>query len=126
VTQQRLFPRFAADGSVTITVAGKRLMGRTANLSRGGLCAMLAEPITVGAPVALEAALAFDNDSFSEPLAFVGRVVWCTAVGARFQVGVAFVSVTPEAVTYLDVFLRYLEEGKRKQRAASRTDPFDD
>ena len=111
MTQPRQFPRYAIEAAVTLTVGGRDVHGRTANLSRGGACAMMEEPIAVGERVAIEMALVFDNDSLSEPLSLVGRVVWCTAVEKKHQVGLSFVGLKAEQAKYLDIFLKYLKEG---------------
>jgi c-di-GMP-binding flagellar brake protein YcgR len=113
VDQKRQFPRFALEASVKLTAGGRTIQGRTANLSRGGLCAMVSDAVPTGSRVDVELALVFENDSLSEPLQLVGRVVWCTPVEARYQVGLAFLALAPDASKFLDVFLKYLQEGKR-------------
>src|SRR5690242_5917077 len=104
-TQPREHPRYALEATVKLTTPTRESTGRTANLSRGGLCAMMAEAFPVGDAVAIDVALVFDNDSLSEPLSLKGRVVWCAKVKASYQVGLAFTGLTPETVKYLDVFL---------------------
>ena len=125
--QKRQYPRFALEAEVTLTADGRSASGRTSNLSRGGFCAMMPAPLPVGARVEVEIALVFDNESSSEPLRLPGRVVWCTAVEKQHQVGLSFGAISPEAGRYLDVFLRFLAEGKRMSRAeaSGSGDPFD-
>jgi len=108
-SQPRQHPRYALEATVKLTTPTRESTGRTANLSRGGLCAMMAEPYPVGERVDIDVALVFDNDSLSEPLSLKGRVVWCTKVEPSFQVGLAFTGLTPETVKYLDVFLKFLD-----------------
>jgi Tfp pilus assembly protein PilZ len=115
VTQQRQFPRYALEAAVTLTLGDRVVRGRASNLSRGGASVMMEEAIAVGERVAIEMALVFDNDSLSEPLSLVGRVVWCTAVAKKneqtHQVGLSFVGLKGEQTKYLDIFLKYLKEG---------------
>jgi hypothetical protein len=111
VTQQRQFPRFALEAAVTLTVANQVVRGRTSNLSRGGICAMVDEAVPAGGRVEIEMALVFDNDSQSEPLSLSGRIVWCTPLGARFQVGLSFTALRSEQSKYLDMFLKFLQSG---------------
>ncbi len=61
--------------------------------------------------VSLKVSLVFSEDSSSEPLTLPGRVVWCTELDSgRFQIGMAFLSLTGEQLGYLDIFMRYLED----------------
>lgn len=111
--RKRQFPRFAHEATVTLSVGGREVAGRTANLSRGGLCAMLPASLPVGSRVDVELALVLGPDVHSEPLRLSGRVVWSTALHGRHQVGLAFLPLTPDATRVLDVFLEFLREGKR-------------
>ena len=106
--QKRQFPRFALEAAVTLRSEGRTVSGRTANLSRGGLCAMVSSTVPVGSRVDVELALIFDNDSVSEPLHVAGRVVWCTAVEKQYQVGLSFLAVSPDALKFLEMFLDFL------------------
>jgi hypothetical protein len=113
VTQPRQFPRFAVEAAVTLALAdGTTVQGRTENLSRGGLCAMIDELVAPGQRVDCEIALLFDNDSLSESLRLAARVVWCTAFEKRFQVGLSFLPIKAEQAKFLDVFLKFLSPGK--------------
>lgn len=103
--------RHAHDAELTCSYGGRRIVGNTVNLSRGGLCALLGEPLVVGTDLTLELALVFGDGGYSEPLSLWGRIVWCTALDERFQVGMAFVNVGKEALEYLEMFLRYLAKG---------------
>lgn len=125
--QKRQFPRFALEAAVTLSVGGRSVSGRTSNLSKGGLCAMVLGAVPVGVPVDVELALIFENDSVSEPLNVTGRVVWCTAVEAQYQVGLSFLPLRPDAVKFLDVFLKFLQDGKASlaDSADGARDPFD-
>ena len=112
MTQERQFPRYAVEAAVTLTVDGTSIEGTTSNLSRGGMCAMMAEPVPVGARVQIDIALVFDNDSRSESLSLTGRVVWCTAFEkGRHQIGLSFTPMKSEQGKFLDLFLKYLKNG---------------
>ena len=97
--------------------AGSRAVeGRTHNVSRGGLCANLADPIPVGADIEVDLILVFDDEAHSEPLRLPARVVWCTPVDDANQVGVVFRALDVERAEYLGLFLRYLDDGSRREK----------
>ncbi len=120
---ERQFPRYATEAQVIVQREGAEpAHGRTTNLSRGGLCASTAAPIAVGASVDVSIALVFGDDQYSEPLALPARVAWCTQLGERWQIGLAFRSLGDRA-PYLDLFLRYLADGARTREAADDDEP---
>lgn len=125
--QQRQFPRYAIEAAVTLTEGSRSVSGRTQNVSRGGACAMVPSPVTVGSRVDVELKLVFAEGQLSEPLLIVGRVAWCTAVEQSFQVGLSFAGLRAEQLKYLDLFLKYLDEGASERRASAGggRDPFD-
>lgn len=126
--QQRQFPRYAIEAAVTLTDGATSVSGRTSNVSRGGVCAMIPSPVIAGIRVELELTLVFDEGQLSEPLLISGRVAWCTAVEHSYQVGLSFSGLRPDQLKYLDLFLKYLEEGASHRRAAAaggQRDPFD-
>lgn len=49
--QEREYPRYAHEAAITLNTPDRVISGRTSNLSLGGLCAMLPEPIVVGTAV---------------------------------------------------------------------------
>jgi c-di-GMP-binding flagellar brake protein YcgR len=109
--QQREHPRYAHEAAVTLSTAEHALAGRTANLSRGGLCATLSEPLAVGVHAEVDIQLVFEDNRQSEPLRLVGLIVWCTEVHDGHQVGVRFQGIDGEKAEDLTMFLRYLDEG---------------
>lgn len=113
----RQHPRFAHAAAVTIHAAGRAHVGRTTNLSRGGLCTDLAAPIPVGTDVVVDIALVFDQGKRSESLQLAARVVWSTSVDGTRQTGLAFHQVQPVQAEYLAVFLRYLDDRTHARRA---------
>ena len=120
----RQFPRFALEATVELTASGRIVRGRTSNVSRGGLAATVDRPVSPGELVTVRMALVFDEDTFSEPLDLPSRVVWCTPLSDVYQLGTAFLPLSADQRTYLEMFLRYLEEGAlRSREGASGGDP---
>ncbi len=123
-TAEREHPRYAHEAAVTLRVGHKALEGHTRNVSRGGLCADLGEPIALGVDVIVDLVLVFDDDAQSEPLRLPARVVWCTLVNDGHQVGLAFKPLTAAQTQYLTVFLRYLDDNRVEE--APREQSLDD
>jgi hypothetical protein len=125
---ERQFPRYAHAAEVTIRGGGDvSSRGRTSNLSKGGLCATVGAPFSVGTVVDTELALVFGEDSYSEPIALPARVVWCTNLGGDWQVGLSFRGLPADQLRYLELFLRFLAEGKAEsKRAATAREEADD
>lgn len=127
-----MHPRYAIEASVEFRGPAGSIVGRTKNVSRGGLAALVDTPIAPGSAVELSISLVFDEDTFSEPLALPARVVWCTGLGDEMhQLGTAFLPLSPEQAEYLGMFLRYLREGDHAAarnvspaRASEGGDPF--
>jgi hypothetical protein len=129
VTAEREHPRYAIGTEVTLrSRAGVIARGKTTNLSRGGLCADVdAEPAR-GQQVEVSIALIFSSEGVSEPLALPVRVVWCTGLGERFQVGLSFLPLSKDQAAFLDMFIRFLEDHPEElsdEKSASRSLPFD-
>lgn len=129
MTTDREHPRYAIGTEVTLrTRAGVIARGRTTNLSRGGLCADLdAEPAR-GQQVDLLIALIFSAEGVSEPLSLPARVVWCTGMGERFQVGLSFLPMSKDQMAFLDMFIRFLQDHPDEvsdETSAPRSLPFD-
>src|SRR5262249_25550142 len=91
------------------------MRGLTSNLSRGGLCATVAHGLSPGSEVKVEVVLVFDVGVETEPLVLPARICWCTQVGSRFQVGVAFAPLDPETAGYLTLFLKHLDTGSHRE-----------
>lgn len=109
----RAHPRYALDLDAEIRFGDLRIPARSRNVSSGGMCFTLDEPLPVGCEVELSMALVFEEEVFSEPLNVRARVVWCTRLGDKLQVGTCFVGLTNEDRDYLEMFLRYLKEGEQ-------------
>lgn len=123
--QEREHPRYAHEAAVTFSATDETFSGRTANLSRGGLCATLTGSLTVGVQVEVDIQLVFADDRQSEPLRLRGLVVWCTAVNDGNQVGVRFQGVDGEKAEDLTMFLRYLDD-RGSAKSAKLPVPIDE
>jgi Tfp pilus assembly protein PilZ len=116
VTQDREHPRYAHEATVTLHVAGKAMAGHTQNMSRGGLCAQLSEPIAVGSAIDVDIVLMFEDDAQSEALRLPARVVWCTVVDDAHQIGLSFRALDAEQAEFLGLMLRFLDDGGRREK----------
>jgi hypothetical protein len=131
-SQSRQFPRYAVAAEVELRPGGggPAVLGRTRNVSKGGLCAVTKASVRLGTDVDAAIALVFKGGAVSEPLVLPMRVVWCTAMGPEFQIGCAFLGLSAEQRQYLDVFLRYLEDGaadaEPPEERGGDEDPFTD
>jgi hypothetical protein len=123
-SNRRTHPRFAIEASIEFRGLDRPISGRTRDVSKGGLAALVDVSIAPGTEVDLEISLVFDEATFSEPLALPARVVWCTPLGEReYQVGTAFLRLSPEQSDFLGMFLRYLGDVDRAANARNETDP---
>lgn len=109
---------------MTLHVGKKAYDGHTRNVSRGGLCADLTDPIALGTDVMVDLSLVFDEDTQSEPVRLAARVVWCTTVNDGHQVGVSFKPLTAQQLEFLTLFLRYLDDSRTE--TAPREQTLDD
>lgn len=129
MSAERQFPRYAIDAEITVRNRGGVIArGRTTNVSRGGLCADLDAAPTRGQSLEVSIALVFTNDSLSEPLPLPARMVWCTSLGETHHAGLSFLPLTREQTGFLDMFIRFLEDGPDEDEAEvarSRSLPFD-
>lgn len=122
----REFPRFALEATVDFTGPGGKSSGRTGNISRGGLAAIVNRPLAPGDETMVRLSLVFDKDTFSEPLDLPARVVWCTQLGKEYQLGISFFPLKSDQRSYLDMFLRYLEEGQAMRDQEDAPEPEDE
>jgi hypothetical protein len=113
---EREHPRYAHEAAVTLHVGKAAHEGRTRNVSRGGLCADLEDPVPIGIDIEIDLALVFDDDAQSEKLRLPARIVWCTTVDDTHQVGLSFKPLTAEMSQYLTLFLRYLDDAATEKR----------
>jgi PilZ domain len=107
---EREYPRYALRADLSATFRGEPITGQTINVSRGGLCALMAQPLPIGADLNISLVLCFEDGALSEPLSLWSRIVWCTALNEQFQVGLAFVNVDAATKNNLEMFLRFLDQ----------------
>jgi hypothetical protein len=106
----RRYPRFNVDVQVNVSTAdGRKLIARTRDLSRSGICLVTSEDLGFGANLGIELVLLLGPSSSSEPLPLRARVVWCTAIAGAYQIGAMFDGVSVKEASFLDMFLRYLD-----------------
>ena len=105
---------------------GKVIQGRTQNVSRGGLCADLADPIPSGTEIEVDLQLVFENEEHSEALRVPARVAWCTPVDEGHQIGLMFKPMSADLAKYLGMFLRFLDSEDRVKNDKRRDAPVDE
>jgi hypothetical protein len=106
----RRYPRFHIDVDASVRTAdGRKLMARTRDLSRSGICLVTAGPLESREQLGIELVLLLGPSSSSEPLPLRARVVWCTAIAGAFQIGAMFDRLSTKEAAFLDMFLRYLD-----------------
>lgn len=111
---------------MTFRVGTRAIEGRTRNVSRGGLCATIADALPSGTDLDLDIVLVFDDGMQSEALRLPGRVAWCTTVDEANQIGISFRSMDKKRNEYLGMFLRYLDDShdEKPMREQSVDDRF--
>jgi hypothetical protein len=106
----RRSPRVHVDVQANVsTTDGRKLIARTRDLSRSGMCLITTDGLPSGEKLSIELVLLLGPTSSSEPLMLRARVVWCTPISGAFQVGAMFDRLTPKESSFLDMFLRYLD-----------------
>lgn len=124
---KRVFQRFDVKAQVEIVRAGGKVVRcMSRNVSKGGVCLDARTALQGGEDVDLHITLVFDANRSSEPLALPARIMWCTAIGDSHQVGTQFRQLSKEQTTYLDLFLRYLDDSARAKADAEDDNADDD
>jgi hypothetical protein len=106
---RRQHPRFPVDIQVGVSSDSQSVQAHTRDISRSGVCLVSTQGLAREKEISLELVLTFDQGGLSEPLNLRGRVVWCTAMFGRFQIGVKFLDVDHEQARNLDMFLGFLD-----------------
>jgi c-di-GMP-binding flagellar brake protein YcgR len=112
MNDQRQHPRYAIELDAEAEFEGQRFVGRTHDISRGGFCVHLRQPLPLGSVGTVKLALVFSENSFSEQLSLPATIVWSTPVAGAHQVGFQFGELTPEVNGYLTLFIELLEGGR--------------
>lgn len=121
---ERQHPRYAHEAAVAFHLPTGLLEGRTRNLSRGGLCANLADPLPVGSDCDVSIALVFEDNVLSQPLRLPARIVWCTELDDAHHVGVAFRPLDATLQDHLAIYLSHLDTKRTEKQP--RGGPLDD
>jgi len=109
-TNLRRHPRIQVDVQANVvTKDGRKLLARTRDLSRSGICFITTEALPSGESLRIELVLLLGHSSSSEPLPLRARVVWCTVIAGAFQVGAMFEELSGRESKFLDMFMRYLD-----------------
>ena len=106
---RRLHPRFNVDLQVGVSSDQQSVSAHTRDISRSGLCLVSTQALAREKEIGLELVLTFGEGGLSEPLHLRGRVVWCTAMFGRYQIGVKFLEADREQARNLDMFLGFLD-----------------
>ena len=97
----------------------RRIRARTRDLSIGGLCITSDKEAEAGSEWNLTMSLVLPEDRRSEGLALKSRVVWCSQLGKRYQLGLRFLDLDDERNKYIALFLRFLGGGSQDVAARS-------
>jgi hypothetical protein len=109
---QRQHPRFAIELDAEVSVDRVSVAGRTHDISRGGFCMLAPSPVPVPSVCAVKLALVFSENEFSEHLTLSATTVWCTPLKNAYQIGVKFGVLDPHHRAYLDLFIKFLDDGE--------------
>jgi hypothetical protein len=106
----RRHPRVQVDVQANVhTSDGRKLIARTRDLSRSGMCIITTDRLPSGEELRVELVLLLGPNSTSEPLPLRARVVWCTVIAGAFQIGAMFDGLSSKESAFLDMFMRYLD-----------------
>lgn len=86
------------DAKVTVSY-----MGPTKNLSAGGMCVVVDNPLAVGA----EAELEFTLPGSTEPISCTGRVIWVDRARSKCEIGLVFLDLPDEGRAKIDDFVEH-------------------
>ena len=123
MAEQRAHPRYAIELDCVLEPdgGGAHLHGRTQDISRGGFCMLgaAATPVIPAAtPCNVKLALVFSETEFSEHLTLRGSIAWCTKLKSGVQIGVKFDALDAQSRGYLDLFIKFLEDGREPDDGA--------
>ncbi len=120
---QRAHPRYAVEIDAEFRGDFGKVAARTRDISSGGMACWANAPLVAGTEPEVALSLVFSEKEFSEPLVLRARIVWSTPMGnGKHQLGCAFTGMNRDSRQYLEMFLRYLQEGLDAQADASGDD----
>jgi len=106
----RQHPRFAVTLDAQVQIGNQTLPAQTKDMSRSGICVVCNGQSAPGSTIRLFLALSLGAGAFSENLELTARVIWCTPVDRRFQLGAVFSNLDAEKRGFLEMFLRFLQQ----------------
>ncbi len=109
MNEQRQHPRYAVELDAEGDFEGQHFAGRTHDISRGGFCLHLGQPLPLSSVGTVKLALVFSENSFSEQLTLPATIVWSTPIAGAYQIGFRFGELSPEVNGYLALFIELLE-----------------
>jgi hypothetical protein len=117
MAEQRAHPRYAIELDAVLEPdgGGAHIHGRTQDISRGGFCMLAAaatQVVAAAIPCNVRLALVFSETEFSETLTLRGSIAWCTKLKNGVQLGVKFDALDAQSRGYLDLFIKFLEDGR--------------
>lgn len=123
----RQHPRFAVTVAAQVQLANRSYPAQTKDMSRSGICVVCQGQAAAGSTIRLALALSLGSGAFSENLELTARVIWCTPLGPRFQLGAVFTNLDAEKRGLLEMYLRFLQQEITvgTPEAPSAEGPFD-
>lgn len=112
---RREHPRYELSLAMEVFTGTEIVLARAQNLSLGGVGIATHAPLKEQSQVGLSMFLVEDGieDERTEPLNLGAEVVWCTPADAGgFLAGVRFVSLPPQHVETIKLFLGRLTSGR--------------
>jgi len=85
------------DAKVTVSY-----MGPTKNLSAGGMCVVVDNPLAIGS----EAQLEFTLPGGTTPISCLGRVVWADRARSKCELGLVFLDLPEEGKAKIEEFVK--------------------
>jgi len=101
--------RRPVDITATISIDGIIVPARTRDISRSGICLISDTELPRDTELKIKLVLSLGTQSMSEPLLVTGRIIWCTAMFGKYQVGAMFVQLDSERRRFLDLFMRFVD-----------------
>jgi hypothetical protein len=124
--RRRADQRFAVQVDAEVTTDAGVMKAVTRDLSRGGVCFIVPEPLARSSGFAISLSLVLGENMFSEPLRLQGAVIWCTRTGEGYQIGASLTQLSEETRQYLKMFLGFLAEGVALDQGGGDGDDEDD
>ncbi len=106
----RQHPRFLVTLAAQVQLGNRTVAAQTKDMSRSGICLVCPGQAAAGSTIRLSLALSLGANAFSENLELTARVIWCTPLAERFQLGAVFTNLDAEKRGFLEMYLRFLQQ----------------